>query len=202
MTIRLLALAFAAWLGMCGALPALAENALPAKAHEVCARFPASAPSAVTVDVLEVGGSQIGNDVSATKQTLDAADSDIWCLDLDTVSGFAATCDLTTYAVRFVPDAADCSTGGSPSLCVEHTIMSGGAECWGFDSEQTVVYPTAAIPSRGITQTVINRGNPSYIKHDVKIDEASIVFTWYQVFYYDASARVEETRRSLTVPNP
>lgn len=178
------------------------DPALPGKPYVVCARFPTTAPAAVVVDVQEVGGSQIGNNVAAARGTLDSANADYWCVDLDTVSGFAPSCDLKTYAVRFVPDAAACAAGSSPFLCAEQTVQSGGPACWGFGSEPTVVFTATPIPARGITQAVINRGNPSYLKHEIKLDSGTAVFTYYQVFYYDTSGRVERTARSLTIPNP
>ena len=70
---------------------------------------------------------------------------------------------------------------------------------------RTVVYPSATVPSRGITSEVIKKGNPSYIKHDVSGvigDYASPAQTFYEVFFYDSSGRVEKTEISATVPNP
>jgi hypothetical protein len=185
------------------ATAARGDDALPGKPYVVCADFPSSAPAAVVVDIQTVGGSQLANNVTATRGSLDSANASYWCVDLDTVSGFAATCDLTAYAVRFVPDAANCAAGSSPHLCATLTVKSGGPACWGYGTEPNVVYTTSAIPARGITQSVINRGNPSYIRHEIKLDNGgAAVFTYYQVFYYDASGRVERTVRSLTPPSP
>lgn len=179
-----------------------AENALPGKPYSVCADFPNAAPSAVVVDIQTVGGAQLANNIAATRGSLDSANASYWCLDLDTVSGFAASCDLTAYAVRFVPDAANCAAGSSPHLCATAIVYSGGPMCWGGGAEQTVVYTATPIPSRGITSAVINRGNPSYVKHEVKLDFGSVAYTWYQVFYYDTSGRVDHYVRQATVPSP
>lgn len=199
---KLYALAALAALLGCPLHAGAQDAALPAKPYSVCARFPTTTPAAVVVDVQEVGGSQIGNNVAATRGSLDSANADYWCLDLDTVSGFAPSCDPKTYAVRFVPDAVNCAAGSSPQLCAEATVYSGGPTCWGAGTDQTVLYTATPIPSRGLTQAVINRGNPSYIKHEVKLDGVAAVFTFYQVFYYDVAGRVDHTNRSLIVPNP
>lgn len=187
-----------------GAAVAFADDAaLPGKPYPVCATFPNANPSAVVVDIQTVGSTQLANNIAATRGTLDAANASYWCLDLDTVSGFAATCDAVTYAVRFVPDGANCASGSSPHLCATAIVRSGGPACWGFGSEPTMIYTATPIPSRGITSAVINRGNPSYIKHEIKLDNGgAAVFTYYQVFYYDASGRVDHTQRSATVPTP
>jgi len=202
-TIRIAFTAIALGALMVGACSVRADDALPGKPYRVCADFPSANPSAVVVDIQTVGGAQLANNVAATRGTLDSANASYWCLDLDTVTGFAASCDLVSYAVRFVPDAADCAAGSSPHLCATAIVTSGGPACWGFGTEPTVVYTATPIPSRGITQSVINRGNPSYLKHEIKLDSGgAAVFTFYQVFYYDASGRVERTERSLTVPVP
>jgi hypothetical protein len=179
------------------------EPAMPEASYIVSARFPLTAPSAVVVDVFEVGGTQIGSDVSAAQVQLDAADSDVWQLDLASVSGFAPDCDPRSYVVRFVPDAADCSESGTPDQCAEQLVHSGGWLCKvNSDQDQVVTYPTLPIPARGITSAVISRGNPSYITHNVKIDTASVVFTYYTIFYYDSSGRVAQKLRSLSPPSP
>lgn len=186
-----------------GAIPLQAsEPGFPEKAFWVCARFPSGA-TAVTADVKVIGGAQLASDNAATHQTLDAVNSDLWCIDLNTVSSFATDCSMSTYLVRFAPDAANCAqSGGTPSLCVDQSVTSGGLQCMSFGGEETVVYPTVAVPTRGITATVISRGNPSYIKHEVKLDNVTVAFTYYDVFYYDAFGRVDRRLRSLTPPSP
>lgn len=188
------------------ALPGAArssEPAFPEKPYWVCARFPSTAPSAVTADVKVIGGSQLSNNVAVTQQQIDGVNSDYWCVDLNTVVSFASDCSYTTYLVRFHPDAANCAvSGGTPSLCVDHVVNSGGLQCRNSGEEQTVTYPTVAIPSRGITATVIARGNPSYIKHEVKLDNVAVAHTWYSVFYYDAAGRVQNRLRSDVPPSP
>lgn len=70
---------------------------------------------------------------------------------------------------------------------------------------RTVVFPSTSVPSRGITPEVIKKGKPSYIKFEVSPtigDYTSPSQTFYEVFYYDSSARVEKTEISTTVPNP
>ncbi len=179
------------------------EQGLPEKPFWVCARFHTPAPSAVAADVKIIGGAQIGNGVSVTQQQIDAVASDYWCLDLNTVAGFAPDCSETSYLVRFHPDSANCAvSGGTPSLCVDQVVTSGGLQCRDSHDEQTVVYPTVAIPSRGVTASVIIKGNPSYIKHEIKLDNAPVSFTYYDVFYYDSSGRVERRLRLLTPPSP
>lgn len=195
------------WLSLLALLVLLAplaraeSPALPGKPYYVCASFPGGA-SAVTADVSVVGGSQIGANVTATQGSMDSAVASWWCLDLDTVSGFAATCDLRTYVVRFAPDGADCDAADDPQLCAIEVVRSGGPDCWAFPDEPTVVYASSTVPSRGITAQVIAARSPSYIKHEVKLDGGSVVFTWYQVFYYDSAGRVSRTPRTLTPPSP
>lgn len=180
-----------------------AEPGFPEKPHWVCARFPSTAPSTVVVDVKVLGGAQIASNSSATQQTLDAVASDYWCIDLNTVSNYAADCTDATYLVRFAPDGANCNvSGGTPSLCVDQIDTSGGQQCRDANDEQTVVYPLVAVPSRGITATVIARGNPSYIKHEVKLDNVGASFTFYDVFYYDAQGRVSQRLRDDAPPSP
>lgn len=194
----------ASLLALSGAVPLRAEEpAFPEKPFYVCARFATTNPSAVTADVKVLGGAQIASDNATTRQTLDAVNSDFWCLDLNSVSNFASDCAFTSYIVRFSPDAANCAvSGGTPSLCVDQLVTSGGLQCMGIGNEETVVYPLVAVPSRGITATVIARGNPSYIKHEVKLDNVTVAFTWYDVFYYTATGLVDRRLRSLSPPSP
>ncbi|OFX03780.1 MAG: hypothetical protein A3E78_01860 [Alphaproteobacteria bacterium RIFCSPHIGHO2_12_FULL_63_12] len=71
-------------------------------------------------------------------------------------------------------------------------------------ARETPVYPTIAIPSRGITSTVIANGNPNYVKVDVDCTRlfAGAEWTFYYVLSYDGSGRVSARTPSLTVPSP
>ena len=68
------------------------------------------------------------------------------------------------------------------------------------------MYATAVIPSRGITQALINAGKVSYMKVEVDCSQAfsggSIVKTYYRVFFYDTVGRVIDAKPQNTVPNP
>ncbi len=71
-------------------------------------------------------------------------------------------------------------------------------------ARETPVYPTIAIPSRGITSTVIAAGNPNYVKVDVDCTRlfTGAEWTYYYVLSYDGSGRVAARTPSLTVPSP
>jgi hypothetical protein len=191
---------------LCAAVSIVAfarEPAMPGAPDSVSARFPYQSPAAVVVDVFEVGGMQIGTDVSASQVSLDGSPSDVWQLDLSAVTDFAPDCDERAYVVRFVPDSADCTPTGQPEDCAEDLVQSGGWLCRQEDQhDEVVVYPTLPIPARGITSAVISRGNPSYIRHDVRQDGGEVVFSYYTVFHYDSSGRVSQKLRSLTPPSP
>lgn len=71
-------------------------------------------------------------------------------------------------------------------------------------AQPTVVYPTVAVPARGITAAVIAEGKPSYIKWDL---EGSLNFgapaqTFYETFFYDASGRTSVVVPGLVAPSP
>ena len=71
--------------------------------------------------------------------------------------------------------------------------------------KETPVYPTTAVPSRGITSTVIAAGNPSYLKVEESNDPddfSSPVGTYYEVFAYDTLGRVSSKTPSTTIPSP
>ena len=67
------------------------------------------------------------------------------------------------------------------------------------------VYPSAPIPERGLTQSVIDKGGASYMRvdfHPVLGTTSDPAFTYYEVLYYDSNGRVEEKRSSTVVPSP
>lgn len=195
---------FVALLALSGGPPSFAEEpAFPEKPFYACARFPTQNPTTVTADVKLLGGAQLANNATVAHEQIDSVNSDYWCIDLNTVTNFSPDCSQQSYLVRFHPDGANCAvSGGTPSLCIDQIVTSGGPQCWAFPPEATPVYPTVPVPSRGITATVISRGNPSYIKNEIKLDNLTISFTWYDVFYYDASGRVQKRLRALSPPSP
>ena len=69
---------------------------------------------------------------------------------------------------------------------------------------ETPIYPSTTVPSRGITQNVIDAGKPSYIKVETApdLDFASAPDLWYEVFVYDVQGRVASRTPSLTPPSP
>lgn len=71
-------------------------------------------------------------------------------------------------------------------------------------ARETPVYPTVPVPSRGITSSVIAKGNPSHVKVDVDCTRlfAGAEYTFYYVLSYDLSGRVAARTPSLTPPSP
>lgn len=71
--------------------------------------------------------------------------------------------------------------------------------------KETPIYATAPVPTRGITQAVINDGKPSYIKVELSpnVDDfSSPAETYYEVFKYDSLGRVESKTPATAAPNP
>lgn len=148
--------------------PVFAEsNALPGQPNIVFARFPFSGVSSVTVDVAEIGGAQIANNVSATRQSIDGVGSDVFYLDISLLAGYPASCgDVQTFTVRFEPAGASCAA--SPSSCVDTFSKFGGAECpslagggggGGNGFVQVQIDPTFAaetVSAQGITRRVLD----------------------------------------------
>lgn len=71
-------------------------------------------------------------------------------------------------------------------------------------AREVPVYATVPVPSRGITSTVIAKGNPSHVKVDVDCTLlfAGAEYTYYYVLSYDTSGRVAARTPSLTAPSP
>lgn len=69
---------------------------------------------------------------------------------------------------------------------------------------ETPIYPSATVPSRGITQNVIDAGKPSYMKVELApdLDFATPTLTYYLIFAYDSDGRVASRTPSLTPPSP
>ena len=80
----------------------------------------------------------------------------------------------------------------------------GASRMDGSCEHEEVVYPTAVIPSRGITARVINGGKPSYSIIEVSCvkDFVTPDFTYYEVFYYDSVGRTLRREPSATIPSP
>lgn len=166
-----------------------------------------SAPTGVTVDVVNLAtGATVADDVAATQISVDGEDSIFWEYDLSTVTGYPTDCSFLTYLVVFSPDGKDCSETGDPAGCASHVATVGGSGCNYADTceDSIPVYPTAIVPSRGITQRVINAGKPSYITIKVACDRdfANPDYTYYWVFEYDSAGRTSRRYASPTVPSP
>jgi hypothetical protein len=145
------------WAVLLLALPAAAEvPGVPGQANIRVARFPNGATT-VVADVLEIGGVQIGNNVATTRAQLDSADTDAFFFNLAGVAGYPVNCEPKTYLVRFVPDGADCSTGGTPSSCVEEVVDVGGYLCKANPKlNVSYVYTSATVAGQGISQAVMD----------------------------------------------
>lgn len=126
----------------------------PNEEHWVFARF-TSNPTAVTVDVLEMGGALVADDVAAAQQTMDAEETDIWALDLAALPGWPVNCESKTYLVQFNPDATDCTDDGDPGSCSEQQVKIGGPRCKFNPSLQVAyAYSTVAVAAQGISTSV------------------------------------------------
>lgn len=71
--------------------------------------------------------------------------------------------------------------------------------------KETPVYPSTTVPARGITSAVIFAGKPSYIKVELSpdIDDfGTPIFTYFEIFYYNAQGLVETRLPSSTPPSP
>lgn len=133
-----------------------------------------------------------------------AGTSDCYTANLAAASGisYPATNDATEkhYLVRARDDA---SNEVWVSATVVGTVGSIGdvpEAC----KKPTKVYATSPIPSRGITQTLINERRPSYVKVEVACDRdfASPDSTYYLHMYYDSTGRISYELPALVVPNP
>lgn len=167
------------------------DAVLPSDPNILVARFPGGA-TAVTVDVVQIGGSQLANDVAATRLQLDSANTDAWYLNLQAVSGYPVDCVSRTFLARFNPDASDCAA--SPSLCVEvSTTVGGTGACLADDRRQTSTVRTSTVVSaQGITSEVLRYSqrlgeNPiKWIEIDVASDEtySAPEKTYWVVYQY------------------
>lgn len=197
--------------------PVFADDAVPGEPNWSIVRFPAG-PAAVTVDILELGGAQVADDVAATLQQLDAADSDAWAIDLSQVPGYPVNCEPNTYMVRWTPDAADCSAAGDPSDCILTDYKVGGAACRADPSMQvSYEYAYGVFAEQGITETVrkfyARKGvNPiRWRRMDVAVDGdfTSPSHTKWEVYFYGENGGlaqltctvVTETDPASTLPS-
>ena len=156
-TLSAAALALAALLSL--SPPLLADvTSVPGESAWVTARFPAGATT-VTVDVYDLtAGAQVGTALSATRIQLNAANTDVWTLNLSTMPGFPTTCAQHSYLMRWKPDASDCVA--SPSLCQESVQDFGGYLCKASLREQpSFVTTTTPVSGQGISQAVIDYFN-------------------------------------------
>lgn len=101
------------------------------------------------------------------------------------------------YVLNFRDDA-------SSSSWVSKTVLglAGAHALSGRCERATPVYPDIPIPSRGVTQAVINAGKPSYVKIEVSaaLDFETPDLTYYEVYRYDSSGRVLSRTPSTTIP--
>lgn len=189
--------------------PALAQP-MPGEPNWQVARFPSGATT-VVVDVVDLGGSQIGSDRPATRVTIDAANSDAWAINLATVPGYPVNCEPHTYLLRWAPDAANCTA--SPATCFESTAQVGGAACKADPRvKATYTYATAVVSAQGISQSLLDwhakRGQQPTrwreIRHASDGDFASPESTEWEVFFYRAGPTWPElacTVRTATDPS-
>lgn len=70
--------------------------------------------------------------------------------------------------------------------------------------QETAFYANSPIPSRGLTQRLINEGLPSYIKIDVACDGDFTTpdASFFKVRYYDSTGRRFKEVPSSSAPNP
>ena len=164
--------------------------AVPGEPNYRTARFPSGA-TAVTVDILEIGGAQLADNVAATRAQLDAANTDVWYLDISQVSGYPVNCEPKTFLLRWNPDASDCSA--SPALCVEETAQVGGYLCEANPKVQvSYVHASTVQSAQGINQSVMDYFNRRgqlpirwrEIRHATDLDFSSPDHTSWEVYFY------------------
>lgn len=179
-------------------LPSLAETLrFPGEPNTRIALFP-SQPSAVTVDVLDVGGLQIGNNLPTTQLQIDATNSSVWTFDLASVAGYPLDCTTKTYLVRWLPDAVNCAT--SPALCVFERVDVGGAFCKSDPSLQvSYVHAQAVVAAQGITQPVLDFFNRTgrlpilwrEIRHAADRDFVNPDSVEWEVYFYSSATSAD-----------
>ena len=193
---------------VCGLRPALAGPPLNSQANIRTAAFQ-SAPTTVTVDVIDLSdGSQVGNDLATTQIQDDSSDSIIHKFDLSTVTGYPENCEPATYLVIFNPDAADCSESGDSTLCAYEEVQVGGSACLSSMQpiSQTFAYTSSVVSGQGITQDVLDFYNrrgmlvPKWQKFETSgdLDFSGIDETLWLVFFYEDSGSAP--RINCTVP--
>jgi len=141
-----------------GPVPSRAGAPLNSQPNIRLAEF-LSDPTAVVVDVVDLStGTQVGNNLSATRLQRDSANTIAWKFDLKTVSGYPTGCDLKTYMVTFVPGSANCASGQSPGSCASELVQVGGSACLAETSpvSSDPEFATVPIPTQGITQKVVD----------------------------------------------
>jgi len=171
------------------AMDARAETFVTGEPNHISARF-TSNPASVTVDVQEIGGTQIGNNLAATHQQIDAVNSDVWTIDLAAVAGYPTDCTQKSYIVRFQPNTtADCSAAGSPSGCSEQIIDVGGSRCRDPNLDVSYYRTNAPVAAQGISAAVVayeeRRGRaPIRWTKTAYTDRGGVK---YEVFFYTVS---------------
>lgn len=206
MALRLLAILLAVALEAgAGVFPSL-----PGEPNWQVVRFPSGA-STVVVDVVELGGAQIGSDRPAAQVSVDSVASDAWAFNLATTPGYPVNCEPRRYLLRWQPDAVSCTT--SPLLCIETEAAVGGALCKADPRvKATYTYANAVAAGQGITQAVIayyaKRGERAVrwreIRHASDGDFATPESTEWEVYFYRAGPTWPElacTVRTTTDPS-
>lgn len=195
---RLLAFALALAL----ASPALAERTV---AQWLTACGLTGTPSSIVADVYNAAAAAaLLATVPNGSFTRVSGTSDCYDFNLAAASGIAypAASDATEkhYVVKFRDDQTNevwstatvagvaGSTGDVPDRC----------------EKPTFIYANSPIGARGLTQSLINEGFPSYTRVDVACDGdfATPDTTYYLIRYYDSTGRDYYTLPSSTVPNP
>jgi hypothetical protein len=161
-------------------------------------------PSSVTVDVYDddAPGSVLATILNADVNRYGT--TDCYQVNLRTTSaaisfppvGSAAD---TSYTLMWKDDAF--------SDIVTNEVVVGYPGAHRMDEsceEEHAEYSAVAIPSRGLTASMIAAGRPSYftVKISCSKNFAAPDFTYYKIMYYDGSGRVDYRTPSDTPPSP
>jgi len=185
----------------CAPMPALAERPT---AHFVQACGLAGAPASVVVDVYDAAAP--GSILATIPNGEVTRIGTTTCYQVNLATTAAAISYPSSsspvqksYVLNFRDDA-------SGSVWAAETVLGlpGGLAISGRCEKATPVYAASPIPTRGLTQAVINAGKPSYMRIDVSCALAfgSPDATYYEIYAYDASGRLLSRTPSATMPSP
>lgn len=171
--------------------------------HFVKACGMAGTPSSVVVDVY--------SDLSPGSVLATIPNSEV--TQIGTTSCFQANLATTAAAIGY-PDASDPAEKHYTVVFRDDLLteiyltetVSGlaGSEAYQMCARETPIYPTAPVPSRGITIQTIAQGKPSYFKVEIDCSGSfaapPVVFYW--TFDYDVDGRVSKKTPSASPPSP